>query len=760
MRERMDFSSISKIILDNRRNDGMSQTEYYNILFLYAFEQSDLTINMQEDADISKILKGQRNVPKDITYLYHSPESIQQMQESVRKILNELSDPEYVKEQIYWLLWNDSSISESKQQELSGSSEADRFITGCLLFAIFRRFISKNKKEDIIFSLDDYLLDFHFPSVSKVFFGREQEIKEIHGLLEQNHYIFMEGIGGIGKSELAKQYGKRYEKEYSHLLYLRYNNSLKETIAGLDFIDDTMEMTEEERFKNHYRLFKRLNANSLVILDNFNTVPEDEELFHEFFELSFKVLVTTRSHIEIATRYQINEINDIDELCAIFYSYAPNAKADPEAVKVIINEVYHHTLTVELAAKTIQISGIEPKELVRVLRIEGLSLSNPNKVVMTKDSISRKECLYRHIQTLFRLQGLTPESIHTLRNMILMPAKGISKILFHFWQGKSDFNNVNDLVEYGWIQEDNSNQSIVLHPFLQEMLRIETKPSISNCANILKGIYENCVFYGIDVVYYNELLNTIDSIFKNIIIDDETSAYMFMDITMGYLTKYNQTESVEKVLKIMKSTINLDSEHKRESAIYYCYAGYVEYMKSNYDLAREHYESGLEALKPFDPVFADIASNLYHNLGETYFASRDFKNFRKYADKAVFLRTDYNLPVSHDTLVQYIGQALAIAGTGEWQEGRKQLFALIPEVKKNPGLGISMAHVYRALAYLENTKLPRDSLQHLKKAKEEMLKAHLPESCYEIKELDERISYTEWMVRGLDNGTIHIIPCS
>lgn len=123
MRERMDFSSISKVILDNRKNDGISQTEYYNTLFSYAFKQSDFSINVQEDADISKILKGQRNVPKDITYLYHAPESILEMQKSVGKILQELSDPEYVKEQIYWLLWNDSSISESKRQELSMHNE-------------------------------------------------------------------------------------------------------------------------------------------------------------------------------------------------------------------------------------------------------------------------------------------------------------------------------------------------------------------------------------------------------------------------------------------------------------------------------------------------------------------------------------------------------------------------------------------------------------------------------------------------------------
>lgn len=41
----------------------LSQTEYYTTLFSYAFEQSEFMIYPPEDADISKIINGQRNVP-------------------------------------------------------------------------------------------------------------------------------------------------------------------------------------------------------------------------------------------------------------------------------------------------------------------------------------------------------------------------------------------------------------------------------------------------------------------------------------------------------------------------------------------------------------------------------------------------------------------------------------------------------------------------------------------------------------------------
>lgn len=39
------------------------------------------------------------------------------------------------------------------------------------------------------------------------------------------------------------------------VIYLRYNESLRRSILKMDFLDDTIEMTEAARFRNHYRFF-------------------------------------------------------------------------------------------------------------------------------------------------------------------------------------------------------------------------------------------------------------------------------------------------------------------------------------------------------------------------------------------------------------------------------------------------------------------------------------------------------------------------
>lgn len=495
MRERLDFSSISKIILDIRKTGAISQVEYYFCLFQYAFRQTDLKLAVPEDAEISKIINGQRNVSRDIIYFYQTALGLQELQKACHQILTSLSDVNYVKEQLYRILWNDSSISQAKKQDLSAHYDnAAAFLSDLLLFALSRNFLPKSKKASGSgLVLSDYLLDTRLPSVTRTFVGREKELTEIHEALQKEHCVFLEGIGGIEKSELAKCYAKRYGKHYSNVLYLRYHESLRRTILEMDFMDDTMDMSDEERFRSHYRFFKYLDNRSLVVLDNFNSVPEEDSLFHAFLSMHCQVLATTRSHITEIPCYSVNEIENIEDLKQLFFFYAPDARQEPERTEEIIEEVYRHTLTVELSAKTLRASGMDTQNFLQALKTEGLSISNPNKVVLTKDDFSQKQRLYQHIQTLFQIQGLSPDALDTLRNIVLMPQNGVSKVLFHTWQGKMDWNTTNDLVEYGWIQEDTVHNQIMLHPYLHEVLLVETAPSITQCGSLLKGIFENCV---------------------------------------------------------------------------------------------------------------------------------------------------------------------------------------------------------------------------------------------------------------------------
>lgn len=68
---------------------------------------------MPEDAEVSKIISGQRNVAKNIIYLYQSSFGVAELKTALEGIFDDLSDAAYMKEQIL-------SDSMGRQQYIAG----------------------------------------------------------------------------------------------------------------------------------------------------------------------------------------------------------------------------------------------------------------------------------------------------------------------------------------------------------------------------------------------------------------------------------------------------------------------------------------------------------------------------------------------------------------------------------------------------------------------------------------------------------------
>ena len=230
-----------------------------------------------------------------------------------------------------------------------------------------------------------------------------------------------------------------------------------------------------------------------------------------------------------------------------------------------------------------------------------------------------------------------------------------------------------------------------------------------------------------------------------------------MDTTMAYLANYVRMESVEQVLKLMMSMPDY-GQNNRHTAICDCYAGYVEYMNGRYQKAKQHYLHGLELLEPFHPVTADLISNLKNNLGQTYLPLGDTQTALSTIEEAIFIRQSYGTVASHDTLVQGLSYAQLLAVNGKWREARKHLFSLIRCVKKTDGMHLFLAELYSTLAMIESKKLPEDSLNHYKKAKQALIDGYLPKNHPEIQQIEQEIQREEMLVRGLNEGKVHIVP--
>lgn len=66
-----------------------------------------------------------------------------------------------------------------------------------------------------------------------IFYGRNDILSEIHSRFQrEEHVLFLHGIGGIGKTQIAKQYAKKHKYDYDTIIYITYNSSIKDAIIA------------------------------------------------------------------------------------------------------------------------------------------------------------------------------------------------------------------------------------------------------------------------------------------------------------------------------------------------------------------------------------------------------------------------------------------------------------------------------------------------------------------------------------------------
>ena len=64
------------------------------------------------------------------------------------------------------------------------------------------------------------------------FIGRNSELNEIHSLLSASGAVFLAGMGGIGKSEIAKAYAQAHRDIYTTTIFASYETDLLHLIAS------------------------------------------------------------------------------------------------------------------------------------------------------------------------------------------------------------------------------------------------------------------------------------------------------------------------------------------------------------------------------------------------------------------------------------------------------------------------------------------------------------------------------------------------
>ena len=318
------------------------------------------------------------------------------------------------------------------------------------------------------------------PAVQDFFVGREDEIEKIHCMLQDNRILFLHGIGGIGKSELAKHYAAEHRDDYDAIIFAPYVSDVTmllqddTAIPLYNFAQYPEEKPEEYCARKLRKLRELCDKRTLFIVDNLDR--EDYPDLNKLLDLDCKLLITTRmdfSDYGYGQQLYLDALRNRDSIREIFRKYytKPLTEEESSCMEQIIDLVAGHTMTVELLAKQMMAGRVKPEKMLEKLQDGGISESGKEKVRSGKDGVLSAQSAYDHIRTLFDLFGLNEDERYILANLSLIPYTGISVELFHDLCDLKDYEGVNQLVVEGWVRLDKERDYISLHPLMTEIIR-------------------------------------------------------------------------------------------------------------------------------------------------------------------------------------------------------------------------------------------------------------------------------------------------
>jgi hypothetical protein len=94
------------------------------------------------------------------------------------------------------------------------------------------------------------------------------------------------------------------------------------------------------------------------------------------------------------------------------------------------------------------------------------------------------------------------------------------------------------LVQYGFVMDDKENQKISLHPLIQDMAMLKIMPSVSNCRAIIDSLHLICLTHGLEIRRPNNIIQSIFSITKHVLVDEPEAYFLFLQNMFTYLNKY------------------------------------------------------------------------------------------------------------------------------------------------------------------------------------------------------------------------------
>lgn len=449
--------------------------------------------------------------------------------------------------------------------------------------------------------------------------GRNQDITNLQNLLyKSNFVILVNGLGGIGKTELSKEFYFEKNGQYKKIFWYEYEKNIKHT-----FIRQSKIWNDENYFDYDidYYYDKIMNylinqdKDTLVMIDNVDNIHD--RYLSDLTRLKCDVIITSRLVIYGFKSYTVGFLS-LENCIELFKRNTNETEFSHKTenhIKSIVELCGYHTLTIELLAKTVASSpNLTISKLHNELIKQGFNLKETIHASVPinwhDDNEYRK--FFDHLKIVFDIADLKEERI-ILLYLSLLPKDDINYTIFNDLFKNEYIEYVNLLERKGWIFIKEN--KIIIHNVIQEIVRDQINPTFEACKELilnLSKIIDSGTFDSLDdkFIYSNWALsisNYID------------------DMSVEYKDFLNSSAWIFSELGDNKTAINLQKKCLRgiENNIEYDEFNIKSYNVMSLILSKDNSQL-LNALKYQKKSFQlrkKYSSNLnisYHNLALIY----------------------------------------------------------------------------------------------------------------------------------------------
>ena len=381
---------------------------------------------------------------------------------------------------------------------------------------------------------EDFLIENFHPNEDTVY-GRAsqvQRISEFFGEQEtgvgKSRIVYIQGIGGIGKSTLAKAFTEQFREKYNTVIEVSASGAKEAVMLMSASVPETIQYPVRLQRIRAYCIKKKM----LLIVHDYNQ-PEDET-YGDWGKLGCDIILTgwfDRGTMGLRTlRLTTNDGSDQDALSTaveIFRSnYLKNAEmADDNELKAELEQVLDeqensvqelcaiagcHPLTIKVMAMQASCTpGLEerPDDLVSKYHKQKMEHAEARKFGLIRDGAAQHfgDAL-THLEDVFaaavRSGTFSKEEFSCLRCMTLVPyAWGISAGRFGEWAGENP-EWLSLLTKKGWLEYDRRGVDVLSDDKAKGIYRMpmaiadvlcrldETVPNMEDCLQYIKTLSE------------------------------------------------------------------------------------------------------------------------------------------------------------------------------------------------------------------------------------------------------------------------------